>query len=402
MAFALNSSDLLSDKRAGHLLLLAFVLCFAGSSLYLVPPLRPFHWGLALMALAFAFNRPTRRIMLTASLWKLAAAAAVLTLAQAAYITNTHRYAQFGIILMIGLAHMLLAQQLAMRKVDLTPWFRGLIAWWLILALFPIFDSWTHSGRFRHQYPLTGGPWDNVNDMGTVLVFVVLLWFLIKRQVPPLLFAIVWAYCTLLNRRADLAALIVFGIAYLLFFMPAGWRKRAGSAAGWAVLTAVLVGAMNYEGMPTRTMPQLTMTQGELALAPSAGDASTDYRRIMVVDMLHQARDMPWWQWITGMGVGQLNVTWPVPGAVAPWASPHFFWMEMTFYLGLGWPLALLWLLWRSDWHGRICLLVAGMAGLAPSSMVYLQPFWFLLGWLFTRVGGKELAQTGSPNRSMP
>lgn len=66
----------------------------------------------------------------------------------------------------------------------------------------------------------------------------------------------------------------------------------------------------------------------------------------------------------------------------------------MTFYLGLAWPLALLWLLWRSDWRGRTCLVVAGIAGLAPSSMVYLQPFWFLLGWLFASMPGTGLVPT--------
>ncbi|WP_157146205.1 hypothetical protein [Achromobacter insuavis] len=394
MASAPSSFDMLSDRRAGYLLILAFVLCFLGSSIYLIAPLRPFHWGLALMAVALAGNRATRRILAAGPHWKLVAVAAILILAQAIYASQAQRYLQFSVILMIGMAHLLLAQQLAARDIDLTPMLRGLVALWLILAWFPVFDAWTHSGRFRPEYPLTGGPWDNVNDMGTVLVFVALLWFMIKRRLPALLFAIVWTYCLLLNRRADVAALIVFGLAYLLFFMPEGWRKRAGFAAGWAILTAALIGAMHYEGMQTRAMPQLTVTQGELTVAQTPGDASTDYRRTMVIDMLHQARAMPWWQWITGMGAGQLNVTWPVPGAVAPWASPHLFWLEMTFYLGLAWPLALLWLLWRSDWRGRTCLVVAGIAGLAPSSMVYLQPFWFLLGWLFASMPGTGLVPT--------
>ncbi|CUJ04040.1 hypothetical protein ACWV16_09340 [Achromobacter xylosoxidans] len=388
MASVRNSCDLLSDRHARYLLILAFVLAFLGSSIYLAAPLRPFHWGLMLMAVAFAANRTTRRILAEGPHWKLAAIAVALILMQATYASQTQRYLQFSVILTIGLAHLLLAQQLAARNVDLTPFLRVLVAWWLILAWFPVFDGWTHSGRFRPEYPLTGGSWDNVNDMGTVLIFVALLWFLTKRRLPPLLFAIAWTYCLLLNRRADVVALALFGVAYLLCFMPGGWRKRAGWAAGWAILTAALIGAMHYEGMQTRAMPQLTVTHGELALAQTPGDASTDYRRTMVMDMLQQAQNMPWWQWITGMGVGQLNVTWPVPGAIAPWASPHLFWLEMTFYLGLSWPLALLWLLWRSDWRGRTCLVVAGVAGLAPSSMVYLQPFWFLLGWLFANMPG--------------
>ena len=125
---------MLSDRRAGYLLILAFVLCFLGSSIYLIAPLRPFHWGLALMAVALAGNRATRRILAAGPHWKLVAVAAILILAQAIYASQAQRYLQFSVILMIGMAHLLLAQQLAARDIDLTPMLRGLVALWLILA----------------------------------------------------------------------------------------------------------------------------------------------------------------------------------------------------------------------------------------------------------------------------
>src|SRR3546814_8482134 len=97
---------------------------------------------------------------------------------------------------------------------------------------------------------------------------------------------------------------------------------------------------------------------GEWELVASKGDQSTGSRKILLMDMVHQAREMPWWQWVAGMGAGQLNVLWPTREGMVPWGSPHFFWFEMLFYLGIAWPLFMLWLLWRLDWLGRTCLLV--------------------------------------------
>src|SRR3546814_5900691 len=86
------------------------------------------------------------------------------------------------------------------------------------------------------------------------------------------------------------------------------------------------------------------------------------------------------------MGTGQLNVRWSTRDGLVPWGSPHFFWFEMLFYLGIAWPLFMLWLFWRLDWLGRTCLLVIGIAGIAPSSMVYFQPYWFLLGSMLAQL----------------
>ena len=97
------------------------------------------------------------------------------------------------------------------------------------------------------------------------------------------------------------------------------------------------------------------------------GDESSAFPARLTMDMVAEWRAMPWWQWFTGLGAGQLNLIWP--GNKAPWASPHFFWLEMFFHVGLGWFLLLGWLMWRLDWRGRISLLVAGIAGLAPRSL---------------------------------
>ncbi|CFU80129.1 membrane protein [Bordetella pertussis] len=117
---------------------------------------------------------------------------------------------------------------------------------------------------------------------------------------------------------------------------------------------------------------------GEIGVIANNGDHSTAYRVQLLLDMYAQIREMPWWQWAFGLGLGQLNLMWPATDA--QWASPHFFWLEMFFHLGLLWVAFLGWLLVRSDSTGRICLITAAIAGMAPSSMIYLQPFWFLVG----------------------
>src|SRR3546814_17090267 len=58
---------------------------------------------------------------------------------------------------------------------------------------------------------------------------------------------------------------------------------------------------------------------GEWELVASKGDQSTGSRKILLMDMVHQAREMPWWQWVAGMGAGQVNVLWPTRDGMVPW-----------------------------------------------------------------------------------
>src|SRR5690606_17587850 len=88
---------------------------------------------------------------------------------------------------------------------------------------------------------------------------------------------------------------------------------------------------------------------------------------------------------------------------LVPWGSPHLFWLEMLFYVGVAWPLFLFWMIWRLDRIGRTCLLVIAIAGIAPSSMVYFQPFWFLLGAMLAqlpRPAYRRAALATSANRA--
>lgn len=130
--------------------------------------------------------------------------------------------------------------------------------------------------------------------------------------------------------------------------------------------------------------------EANVRIRAQGGDESSAFRARLTMDMLAQWRAMPWWQWFTGLGAGQLDLTWP--GNNAPWASPHFFWLEMFFHVGLLWFALLGWLAARLDGRGRVCLVVAGIAGLAPSSMVYFQPFWVLLGMLVASVPQRHAA----------
>lgn len=375
---------------AARLLAAACVLMFLGSSIYLPPPLRPFHWGLALITLAFCVDAQTRRDFLHSRVFPAAVAVMLLVCVQVAWAGNLPRYAQYAVILAISLTYALLGEHLTRQGAPYLRWLPWMVALWFLMALVPIFDVLTHSERFRARFPLTGGPWDNINNMATALVVVNLLWLLVKRRLSTALFAAAWLYCLVLNRRADMLGLAVLGVAYLLFFFQGPWRRRLALALGWAAITAAVLLWQEYDGTRTRDLPQITLTDGELELVASKGDYSTGSRQILLMDMVNQAADMPWWQWVAGMGAGQLNVKWPLQDAMVPWGSPHFFWFEMLFYLGIAWPLFMVWLLWRLDWLGRTCLLVIGIAGIAPSSMVYFQPFWFLLGCLMAQLPSRR------------
>ena len=371
------------------------MLMLLGSSLYLPPPLRPFHWGLALIALAFCLDAPTRRSFLHSRALPAAVTVMLLVCVQAAWADNLPRYAQYAVILAISLSYALLGEHLARQGNAYLRWLPWLVALWLLMALVPWFDLLTHSERFRARYPLTGGPWDNINNMATALVVANLLWLLARRRLSSALFAIAWLYCLVLNRRADLLGMGVLGAAYLLCLMQGSWRRKAAMALAWAALSGAGLLWQEYAGTSARDLPQITLSDGEWELVASKGDRSTGARKTLLMDMMHQAREMPWWQWAVGKGAGQLNVMWPTRDGLVPWGSPHFFWLEMLFYLGIAWPLFLLWLLWRLDWLGRTCLLVIGIAGIAPSSMVYFQPFWFLLGVMLAQLPGRARDMPG-------
>ncbi|WP_338880498.1 hypothetical protein WHX56_03765 [Achromobacter veterisilvae] len=425
---------------ADWLVLAGFALCLGGSSIYLPYPLRPFHWGLALFVLALAID-PSWRAAAWNTRLRLPLILVFLLLAiQPLWTVADDRYARYATYLLIGGASAVLGETIARRQKPFLFLFPWLLAYWFITAYFPVFDAWTAAQRFRPRYLLTGGVWDNINDMATVLVFANLIWLLCRRRLSLLLFGACWFYALLLNRRADLAATLVLGVAYFLCFVDGDkLRQRLKMTAVWALATVAALqltneplhlvslphiqakapvpadlaappqaklsvppamaangAAMPAAAPPARTRPPLPTpappAPPQVAApdprAPAAnvrikaqnGDESTAFRARLTMDMWAEARAMPWWQWITGLGAGQLDLTWP--GNKTPWASPHFFWLEMFFHIGLMWFALLAWLALRLDWRGRMSLLVAGLAGLAPSSMVYFQPFWVFLGVL--------------------
>jgi len=455
---------------ADGLVLAGFALCLGGSSLYLPYPLRPFHWGLALFLLALAMDRSWRTAAWQGRLKGPLLLLLLLLAIQPLWVTEPDRYIRYGIYLLIGAASAVLGETLARRRkpfLFLLPW---LLAYWFVTAYFPMFDIWTDAQRFRPRYPLTGGVWDNINDMATVLVFANLIWLLCRRRLPLWLFSACWFYALLLNRRADLAAALVLGVAYLLWFVEGHkTRERLKMLAAWGLATVAAISliseplhlvslpsiqstasppAVAVAPPPPATVPSTAASisappasaPGPAAPAPSppgsaspaidaaaptapgarstpaltpgsppgtasmplhapeanvriraqGGDESSAFRARLTMDMLAQWRAMPWWQWFTGLGAGQLDLTWP--GNNAPWASPHFFWLEMFFHVGLLWFALLGWLAARLDGRGRVCLVVAGIAGLAPSSMVYFQPFWVLLGMLVASVPQRHAA----------
>lgn len=446
-----------ASRLADRLMLAAFALCLAGSSIYVPYPLRPFHWGLACFIVALATDGSWRIAAWNTRL-KLPLLILVLLLAiQPLWVMADDRYTQYTIYLLIGAASALLGETIARRPKPFLFLFPGLLAYWFITAYFPAFDAWTEAQRFRPRYLLTGGVWNNINDMATALVFANLIWLLCRRRLSLLLFGACWFYALTLNRRADMAASLMLGILYLVWFVDGNrLRERLKFLAVCLLATTAAVAlrseplhlvaiptiqaaapptiappllgglpptqpasaaptttasppvvaatpptpgpgggqampstpaASPVAGLPAAPGPQ-PATQHAPPPAPTAnvrikaqdGDESSAFRARLAMDMMAEWRAMPGWQWLTGLGAGQLNLTWP--GNKAPWASPHFFWLEMFFHVGLAWFVLLGWLIWRLDWLGRCCLLVAGIAGLAPSSMVYFQPFWLFLGVL--------------------
>src|SRR5690606_15449165 len=108
MPFALPSPDVSRAVLAQRLLVAACLLMMLGSSIYAVPPLRPFHWGLALLALAFCIDAPTRRSLLQSRVLPAAVAVMLLVCVQALWAHNVPRYAQYAVIFIISLSYALL------------------------------------------------------------------------------------------------------------------------------------------------------------------------------------------------------------------------------------------------------------------------------------------------------
>ncbi|AZS82257.1 hypothetical protein LP085_06560 [Achromobacter sp. MY14] len=454
----------------------SFLLAFAGSSIHLLEPLRPFHWGAGLIVVLFAINPEWRRTLAQTRSRMVVAVGGGLILASSLWMVDSGRYLNYALFFTIGALYMVLAETMVRRGIAFERWFVPLAIYWFVTALFPIFDTWTNSTLFRDSLPITGGVWYNINDMATALVFACVIWMLSRRRLPWFLFAAAWVYALGLNRRADVLALAILGLGYLLMGLKnviprlrfvLAWV--AASAAGMALhggtfyigalpslvqeppfhqctnvpADAVPLGMIAAQCVrpppgvgsadwppPVPHAPPLPATPtpapsaaavpgvpaGPAAAAPVApiipsppatgatasaesmaappmppaatptttdvvahgGDVSSAIRSKILYEMYETAQHMSWWKWFTGLGVGQLNVTWPLDNRA--WASPHFFWLEMFFFFGLPWIFFIGWLLWRADRFGRLALIVVCAAGIAPSSLVYFQPFWFLLG----------------------
>lgn len=453
---------------------IAFLLCFAGSSIYLIPPLRPFHLGLALIVAVFALDGQWRRTLLQTRSRLVIALGATMIAASFLWMTNPGRYVNYALFFAIGALYMALGETMVRRGVAFERWFYPLVLFWFVTAALPVFDTWTNATLFRSSLPITGGVWYNINDMATALVFACLIWLLSRRELPWILFGAAWIYSLSLNRRADALALGILGLGYLLLGLKTT-APRARFAVAWAITSVAgmalhggsfYIGAMpslvqekpiehcapvsedavplgmiaaqcvhpppgaesanlQAQGPVTPSAAQTTAPPSPAAgattepapppaaTAPTAepspasataladtatpvpspavtdvvahgGDVSSAIRSKILYEMYEKAKAMPWWQWLTGVGVGQMNVTWPLDNR--PWASPHFFWLEMFFFFGLPWVAFVGWLLWRADGYGRLALIVAFAAGIAPSSLVYFQPFWFLLGVVLATV----------------
>src|SRR3546814_17552230 len=108
MPSALLSPDAPRGTLAPRLLAAACALMLLGSSIYLVPPLRPFHWGLALIALAFCVDAQTRRSFLQSRVLPAAVAAMLLVCLQAAWAANRPRYVQYSFLLSLRRPYSLL------------------------------------------------------------------------------------------------------------------------------------------------------------------------------------------------------------------------------------------------------------------------------------------------------
>ncbi|NYT46308.1 hypothetical protein H0A64_15895 [Alcaligenaceae bacterium] len=408
-----------------RLLILAFFGCFIGGSLYLVAPIRPVHIGfLAIIAAGLASKDLRALLFRTHYLTGLVALLFVLG-AQALWVENWVRYVRYSVFLGIGFGLFFLGGAIVARRVDIRWPIAACTLVWFVIAFFPFFDDWAGATEFR-GYLLTGGPWGNPNTMATVLVFASLLWFVFYRRMPWALFFCGWFYVILLSRRADTVAFAIFSLSYLLFFAHATWAKRLWLLSIWVLVTVISALAANNASLIRATQsssntftqaitlkPESTTSQSELPsflvekqnglaapndtlTAESVASASSllsdlglgsirpgadAIRLVLIADMLEAMGKLSWWQWVLGQGAGQLDLTWSPDNS--RYASPHFFWLEMFFYVGIGWFALLTAMFWSLDWRGRVAMVAMGVAGVAPSSIITVGPFWCLFGALF-------------------
>lgn len=407
----------------------ATLLCFSGSSLYLVAPLRPFHLGLLLAVLLFAYPS-FRHTVLRSNLPIWCTVFLCVVALQRLWVPDPGRYAAYAIFVAMACVQMMLGLYMGQRGRHVLVWGLAVAAGWAaVLAAWP--DAAASPDPARAQGWLTAGPWGNVNNMAVVLAIINMIHLLVTRKVSWLLMGLCCLYCVALNCRACLIAVMGCALLYVACYIEP-WPRRARFLAAWLLTVLLSISALSLRpvwfggtcgaqaaghcrvgAVPATTggvsdaarrhdpgaravrlaqagQPVTVVQRGKPAVhaaAPAKARVRKPYYSSLAVrrDLLAQMRDamtsMPWWQWVAGLGAGQLNLTWLATGAA--WASPHLFWWEAYFHLGLAWPVFLVWLFLRSDGRARLALATIGLAGVAPSSMMYLQPLWFFLGVLY-------------------
>jgi hypothetical protein len=349
--------------------LLASFFAMTGSDLPLVGKLRPFHIGLVFGLAGVALLSPKLKDFL--NLTKESVIAFLIIIPQLLWVQDLRRFLLYTAFLGLGLMFFMIGRVVArdLRSLPTRTYYVVLIFWMCALCYKLQFP-------YPSEFPMQGGPFGNINDMATALIILLLIHYSLAATVSFTLVSAAWIYAASLDRRAALLSLLVF-------FVLDVWNSQAKrqffqkcSVYGTLLMLSYLFWLAKFQ----RFFDIVEPNSNSWTLPQS----SENQRISLLKQMIANMQEAPLWQVFTGKGLGQLNLSLPIIH-VESWASPHFFWMEMYFYLGVSWLIWLGYLFLKSDRRGRIALITIGIAGCAMSSMIYFAPLYLLLGILSAR-----------------
>ncbi len=254
-----------------------------------------------------------------------------------------------------------------------------MIAFWL---LFWIISSIIQAPGSSWYF---GWPFVNVNDMSFAFILLLLFDYIHARKLNPVLFLSSAFYAVAFDRRGSIIALAFLFLAELIL-------RRTIPIKNAIAYILIIVAVFSFNLSNMRSFQWMKANSIESTTFP---DASIGIRLGLAKQMLSEIKDMPSYQIIFGKGLGQLKLFKPTDPTIAPF-SPHFFWLEMFFYLGVVWFFFLLLTFFKGDMVGKISLIVVTIVGTSPSSLIYYMPFYLFLGFFLAYLNQKTFKSKGA------
>lgn len=348
-------------------LALITLLCgMSGSILYIYNKINVFHLGLV-PAIIFIYysltNKPELRVH-GREIMRQTVILVSICFVQLLWIPDFKRWLFFLTCIAIGTIYFTFARLLIIQKKLLRP-----ASLYLVLFLWLIVSFAINS---------TASSFGNINDVAVSLVILLLLYGLYFEQSSTLILTLAALFTVYFDRRAAYLALFFYLISEGIY----SFRKGSLSNKKLIIYVSIVLTSLAYLNGRSRgiRIPESN---------PIAYSRTSEGIRINLLEQMEtEFGKLSAYQIALGQGLGQLNLTNPLTGQ--PWSSPHFFWIEIFFFIGVLWPLWLGIIFLRTSSYGKICSVTILIAGVSMSSMIYFMPFYILLGCITGTIRSKQ------------